>query len=56
MRLSAPTQPVFLISLVLFALALIAHFVHIPTVSLYTYWLAIIAYVVLAVANTTKGL
>lgn len=56
MRLSAPTQPVFLISVVLFALAVIGHFVHIPTVSLYQFWLAVAAYVVLAVANTMKGL
>ena len=41
MRLSAPTQPVFLISVVLFALALIGHFAHVPTLSLYTFWLAL---------------
>jgi hypothetical protein len=56
MRLSAPTQPVFLVSLVLFAVAVIAHFVYIPTISLYTFWLAVAAYAVLAIANTTKGL
>jgi tryptophan-rich sensory protein len=56
MRLSAPTQPVFLISVVLFVLALIGHFAHVPALSPYQLWLALAAYVVLAVANLLKGL
>lgn len=56
LRLSAPTQPVFLISVALFVLAVIGHFGHVPTLSLYTLWLAFAAYVVLAVANLMKNL
>jgi hypothetical protein len=56
LRLSAPTQPVFLISIVLFVLALIGHFGHVPTLSLYTLWLTFAAYIVLAAANLMKNL
>jgi hypothetical protein len=56
MRLSAPTQPVFLASAVLFVVALIAHFVYIPALSPRHFWVVVLAYVVLAVANLTKGL
>jgi hypothetical protein len=56
MRLSAPTNNVFYISVVLFILALIGHFVVIPYVTLYQFWIAIVAYVVLAIGNLFKGL
>ena len=55
MRLSAPTIPIFYISVALFILALIGHFAHIPYVTLYQYWLALAAYVVLAAGNLLKG-
>jgi hypothetical protein len=55
MNLSAPTMPVFLIACVLFLLALIGHFVVIPFVTMYQFWLAIIAFVVLALGNLLKG-
>ena len=55
MRLSAPTQMIFLISAALFVLALIGHFAHVPTLSLYQFWLALAAYVVLALGNLLKG-
>lgn len=57
MNLSAPTTPVFLISLILAVLALVGNFVpNIPFVSQYEFWIAIIAYVVLMVGNLAKGL
>ena len=55
MNLSAPTMPIFLIAVALFALALIGHFVVIPYVTLYQFWLAIAAFVVLAAGNLLKG-
>jgi hypothetical protein len=55
MRFNAPTQPVFLISLILAALALIGHFVLIPYVTAYQFWLAIVGYAVLAAACVLKG-
>jgi hypothetical protein len=55
MNLSAPTMPVFLISVVLAVLALIGHFVLIPYITLYGFWLALAAYVVLLVGCVMKG-
>jgi hypothetical protein len=55
MKLSAPTQAVFLISAVLFILALLGHFAHVPTLSLYQFWLALAAYVVLAIGTLFKN-
>jgi len=55
MNLSAPTMPVFIISVILAVLALIGHFVVIPYVTLYGFWLALAAYVVLAVGCLMKG-
>lgn len=46
--LSAPSQVVFIISLILAIIALIGFFVVIPVISQYAFWIAIIAYVVLA--------
>jgi hypothetical protein len=55
MRLSAPTQIVFLISLILAVLALVGHYTQIPYVTAYQFWVAIVAYVVLAAACVLKG-
>lgn len=55
MNLSAPTQPIFLISLVLAVLAIIGFFVSIPFVSAYAFWFAIVGYIVLAVGCLMKG-
>ena len=54
-RLNAPTQLVFLISLALAILAVLALFVTIPFVSIYAFWVAIIAYVVLAAGCLMKN-
>jgi len=55
MNLSAPTQVVFIISLILAVLALIGHFVNIPIVTQYQFWIAIAGYVVLAAGCMMKG-
>ncbi len=55
MNLSAPTQPVFLISVILAALAVVSAFVAIPVVSANAFWVAIIAYLVLLAGNVMKG-
>jgi hypothetical protein len=55
MRLNAPTQMVFLISLALAVLALIGHFVLIPYLTAYQFWLALVGYVMLAAACVLKG-
>lgn len=54
-RLSAPKEFTFLVSLVIAIFALIAFLVKIPNVSPHAFWIAIIAYVVLAVGCALKG-
>ena len=56
MNLSAPTMIVFLISLVLAALAILGTLTPLPFVSANAFWVAIIAYLVLLVGNVAKGL
>jgi hypothetical protein len=55
MNLSPPTTAVFIISLILAVLAVIGTFVAIPLVSANAFWVAIIAYVILAVGNLFRG-
>ena len=56
MKLSAPTQGVFMVSVVLALLGTLGFFGVIPQVSGYSFWLVLIGYVVLLVATMTKGL
>ncbi len=56
MNLSAPTFPIFIVSLVLFVLAVIGMFVPIPFVTGNVLWFALLAYVILLVGNVAKGL
>ena len=56
MNLNAPTQMIFLISLILAALAVIGNFVAIPFVTEYKFWVAIAGYVVLAAGCLMKGM
>lgn len=55
MNLNAPTQIVFLISLVLAVLALLSAFITLPVVSGNALWVALVAYAVLAFGNLMKG-
>ena len=57
MNLSAPTKPIFLISLILAVLALLAALgISIPVVSGNAMWIALAAYALLAVGNLMKGM
>ena len=56
LNLSAPTVPVFLVSVALAILALIGHFVAAGFLTTHKFWIAILAYVVLLVGNLFKGL
>ena len=51
MTLHAPAMWVFILSLVLVVLAVVGVFVEIPYLSLYAFWVAVLAYVVLALGN-----
>jgi hypothetical protein len=55
MNLSPPTTAVFVISLILALLAIVGKFVAIPFISDHGFWVAVIAYVVLAVGNLFRG-
>jgi hypothetical protein len=54
MNLHAPSVPIFVVSLVFAVLALIGHVILIPFVTLYGFWVVIIAYVILAVGVVMK--
>ena len=55
MSLTPPTTAVFVISLILAALAVIGKFVVIPVFTDHGFWVAIIAYVILAIGNLFRG-
>jgi hypothetical protein len=55
MNLSAPSTAVFIVSLILAALAIIGKFAAIPFITENGFWVAIVAYVVLAVGNLFRG-
>ena len=55
MRLTPPKKIVFLISLILFIISLVAHFVDIPFATQYQYWIMLVAYVLLAAGVALKG-
>ena len=56
MHLSAPTQPVFLISLVVGVLSILGLFVVIPFVSANAVWLLIAAFALLTLGNLLRNL
>jgi hypothetical protein len=55
-NLSAPSQVVFLVSLALAIIAILGALVIIPVVTKYAFWIAVLAYVVLALGNIMKGM
>lgn len=55
MNLSPPTTVVFIASLILAALAVIGKFAAIPFITDNGFWVAILAYVILAVGNLFRG-
>jgi hypothetical protein len=55
MNLSAPTTIVFVISLILAVLAVLGTLVPIPVITPYAFWVAILAWLVLAIGNVMKG-
>jgi hypothetical protein len=55
MQLTPPTTVVFIISVILAALAIIGKFAAIPFFTEHGFWVAIIAYVILAIGNLFRG-
>jgi hypothetical protein len=56
MNLSPPTTAVFVSSAILAVLAIIGTFVALPFISEHAFWVAIVAYVILAVGNVFRGI
>ena len=56
MNLSAPTMPIFIIAVVLAALAIIGKLTVLPFITVNGFWVAIVAFIVLMVGNVAKGL
>jgi len=56
MKLSAPTQIVWIISVILGVLGIIGHFVTIGIVTTLSFWLLLAGFVLLAIATLFKGL
>ncbi len=56
MNLSAPTTVVFVISLILAVLAVLGALGAIPAIAPFAIWVAILAWLVLAIGNVMTGL
>ena len=56
MKLTPPTQNIFYISVVLAILGILGSFISIPFISAYAFWFLVVAYLVLFLGNTMKGL
>jgi len=55
MSLSPPTTVVFVVSVILAALAIIGKFVMIPVITDQGFWVAVVAYIILACGNIFRG-
>ena len=55
MTLSAPTQMIFIIAVVIAIIAIIGALVTIPFVSAYAFWILVLAFVILAGACLMRG-
>jgi len=56
MRLSAPKQGIFLLSVILAVLGVVGTFVSIPFVSMYAFWVVVAGFVLLAAGTAMKGM
>lgn len=56
MKLSAPTQAVWLIAVILGILGILAFLGVVPPLAAYAFWLVTIAFVMLALATLLKGM
>ncbi|HLN09621.1 MAG TPA: hypothetical protein VK281_11785 [Xanthobacteraceae bacterium] len=54
MQMHTPSAWTFWVSVVLVVLAIVSAFVHIPYISLYALWVAIIGYIVLVIGCMVK--
>ncbi|MEM7802991.1 MAG: hypothetical protein AAF633_27625 [Chloroflexota bacterium] len=55
MKLSAPTQPIFMLAVLLGVLGIIGTLVTIPFITDYGFWLLAAGFVILTLGNMMKG-
>lgn len=55
MRLTPPKKIIFIISLILAIISLVAHFVNIPVATQYQYWIMVAAWLLLTLGVALKG-
>jgi hypothetical protein len=55
MKLSPPKQTTFWVAVVLAVIGVIANFVSIPVLSGFSFWIVVLAFVVLAAGNFLEG-
>ncbi len=56
MKFSAPKQITWWIAVVIGVVGVLAHFITIPVLSAYSFWLVVIGFALLAVATVVDGL
>lgn len=56
MKLNAPKKNTWLVAVVIGVIGIIAKFVAIPFLSIYAFWLVVVAFVLLVLATYLKGL
>ncbi len=56
MKLSAPTQAVWIVAVVLGVLGILAHVVPIAALAAYSFWMVSLGFILLALATLLKGL
>jgi len=55
MKLTPPKNIVFIISLILVIISLVSHFINIPFLTEYQYWIMLVGYVLLGLGVAIKG-
>ncbi len=56
MQLSAPKFVTFIIAVIIALVGILAYIIAIPILSLYAFWIVVIAFILLALATMLKGL
>jgi hypothetical protein len=56
MNMSAPKTSTFLVAIILLLIAIFAYVVSIPPISPYAFWIAVIAFFILAAGTLVDGL
>ncbi|MDB5542628.1 MAG: hypothetical protein JWQ89_4355 [Devosia sp.] len=55
MNLNAPSQTLFIVAVVIAVIALLGQIIAIPFVSVYAFWILLLAFIILAVGVMMRG-